>query len=185
MSPVVTEEVPGYDSNSGFVLSQTGHYLSISHNWAEHDWTMGEHSPDDNIIYFEAEEDELTPDDKMLRFVDKNGLVPSSSGTVYDRTTVLIEQDPGTLEDEDDDGQCGEHLPFLVGGEEGFHLIDHEAMSQGYVQHIISPDQIHLTINPGSTPMPRNIEGATLTLQSECPETKRKEVSKAVGEGPV
>nr|XP_023410074.1 metal regulatory transcription factor 1 [Loxodonta africana] len=139
---------------------------------------MEEHSPDDNIIYFEAEEDELTPDDKMLRFVDKNGLVPSSSGTVYDRTTVLIEQDPGTLEDEEDDGQCGEHLPFLVGGEEGFHLIDHEAMSQGYVQHIISPDQIHLTINPGSTPMPRNIEGATLTLQSECPETKRKEVKR-------
>uniref|UniRef100_A0A8C6D5T9 Metal regulatory transcription factor 1 n=1 Tax=Moschus moschiferus TaxID=68415 RepID=A0A8C6D5T9_MOSMO len=139
---------------------------------------MGDHSPDDSISYFEVEEDELTPDDKMLRFVDKNGLVPSSSGTVYDRTTVLIEQDPGTLEDEDDDGQCGEHLPFLVGGEEGFHLIDHEAMSQGYVQHIISPDQIHLTINPGSTPMPRNIEGATLTLQSECPETKRKEVKR-------
>ncbi|XP_019813360.2 metal regulatory transcription factor 1 isoform X2 [Bos indicus] len=139
---------------------------------------MGDHSPDDSISYFEVEEDELTPDDKMLRFVDKNGLVPSSSGTVYDRTTVLIEQDPGTLEDEDDDGQCGEHLPFLVGGEEGFHLIDQEAMSQGYVQHIISPDQIHLTINPGSTPMPRNIEGATLTLQSECPETKRKEVKR-------
>ncbi|KAB0364817.1 hypothetical protein FD754_008973 [Muntiacus muntjak] len=139
---------------------------------------MGDHSPDDSISYFEVEEDELTPEDKMLRFVDKNGLVPSSSGTVYDRTTVLIEQDPGTLEDEDDDGQCGEHLPFLVGGEEGFHLIDHEAMSQGYVQHIISPDQIHLTINPGSTPMPRNIEGATLTLQSECPETKRKEVKR-------
>ncbi|XP_065772215.1 metal regulatory transcription factor 1 isoform X3 [Muntiacus reevesi] len=139
---------------------------------------MGDHSPDDSISYFEVEEDELAPEDKMLRFVDKNGLVPSSSGTVYDRTTVLIEQDPGTLEDEDDDGQCGEHLPFLVGGEEGFHLIDHEAMSQGYVQHIISPDQIHLTINPGSTPMPRNIEGATLTLQSECPETKRKEVKR-------
>lgn len=146
---------------------------------------MGEHSPDNNIIYFETEEDDLTPEDKMLRFVEKNGLVPSSSGTVYDRTTVLIEQDPGTLEDEDDDGQCGEHLPFLVGGEEGFHLIDHEAMSQGYVQHIISPDQIHLTINPGSTPMPRNIEGATLTLQSECPETKRKEVSNGVGEDQV
>lgn len=138
---------------------------------------MGEHSPDDNIIFFKGEEDDLTPDDKMLRFVDDSGLVPSSSGTVYDRTTVLIEQDPGTLEDDDDDGQCGEHLPFLVEGEEGF-LIDQEAMSQGYVQHIISPDQIHLTINPGSTPMPRNIEGATLTLQSECPETKRKEVKR-------
>lgn len=144
---------------------------------------MGEHSPDTNIVFFEAEDDELSPEDKMLRFVDKNGLVPSSSGTVYDRTTVLIEQDPGALEEDDDDGQCGEHLPFLVGGEEGFHLIDQEAMAQGYVQHIISPDQIHLTINPGSTPMPRNIEGATLTLQSECPETKRKEVSKAWGEG--
>ncbi|KAB0403573.1 hypothetical protein E2I00_003923 [Balaenoptera physalus] len=51
-------------------------------------------------------------------------------------------------------------------------------MSQGYVQHIISPAQIHLTINPGCMPMPRNIEGATLTLQSECPETKRKEVKR-------
>lgn len=37
MGPVVTEEVPGYGSNSGFVLSQIGHYLSSSHNWAEHD----------------------------------------------------------------------------------------------------------------------------------------------------
>ncbi|XP_027720348.1 metal regulatory transcription factor 1 [Vombatus ursinus] len=140
---------------------------------------MGENSPEDNIICYEAEEDELSHHDKILRFVDKNGLMPSSSGTVYDRTTVLIEQDPGTLEDDDDEGQCGEHLPFLVGGpDEGYHLIDHEGMSQGYVQHIISPDQIHLTINPGSTPMPRNIEGATLTLQSECPETKRKEVKR-------
>lgn len=139
---------------------------------------MGENSPDGSIHYYEAEEDELTQDDKMMRFVDKNGLVPSSSGTIYDRTTVLIEQDHGTLEDDEDEGQCGDHLPFLPEGhEEGFHLIDHEGMSQGYVQHIISPDQIHLTINPGSTPMPRNIEGATLTLQSECPETKRKEVS--------
>ncbi|KYO35612.1 metal regulatory transcription factor 1 [Alligator mississippiensis] len=116
----------------------------------------------------------------MMRFVDKNGLLPSSSGTVYDRTTVLIEQDHGILEDDEDEGQCGDHLSFLPEGhEEGFHLIaDHEGMSQGYVQHIISPDQIHLTINPGSTPMPRNIEGATLTLQSECPETKLKEVKR-------
>uniref|UniRef100_A0A8C8VE80 Metal regulatory transcription factor 1 n=1 Tax=Pelusios castaneus TaxID=367368 RepID=A0A8C8VE80_9SAUR len=141
---------------------------------------MGENSPEGNVIYYEVEEDELTQDDKMMRFVDKNGLVPSSSGTIYDRTTVLIEQDHGTLEDDEDEGQCGDHLPFLPEGhEEGFHLIaDPEGMSQGYVQHIISPDQIHLTINPGSTPMPRNIEGATLTLQSECPETKLKEVKR-------
>ncbi|XP_066495070.1 metal regulatory transcription factor 1 isoform X2 [Tiliqua scincoides] len=140
---------------------------------------MGENSPE-NVIYYEVEEDDLAQDDKPLRFVDKNGLVPSSSRMVYDRTTVLIEQDQGPLEDEDDDGQCGDHLPFFSDGhEDRFHLIaDHEGMSQGYVQHIISPDQIHLTINPGSTPMPRNIEGATLTLQSECPETKLKEVKR-------
>ncbi|NXY91507.1 MTF1 factor, partial [Alcedo cyanopectus] len=141
---------------------------------------MGENSPEGNVIYYEVEEDDLTQDGNMMRFADKNGLVSSSSGTVYDRTTVLIEQDHSVLEDDEDEGQCGDHLPFLPEGhEEGFHLIaDHEGMSQGYVQHIISPDQIHLTINPGSTPMPRNIEGATLTLQSECPETKLKEVKR-------
>lgn len=139
---------------------------------------MGENSPE-NVIYYEVEENDLVQVDKPLRFVDKNGLVPSSSRMVYDRTTVLIEQDQGPLEDEEDEGQCGDHLPFFTDGhEDRFHLIaDPEGMSQGYVQHIISPDQIHLTINPGSTPMPRNIEGATLTLQSECPETKLKEVS--------
>lgn len=63
---------------------------------------MGKHSPDDNVIFFKGEEDDLTPDDTMLRFVDDSRLVPSSSGTVYERTTVLIEQDPGTAEDEED-----------------------------------------------------------------------------------
>ncbi|NWX06806.1 MTF1 factor, partial [Caloenas nicobarica] len=141
---------------------------------------MGENSPDGSATFCEGEEEDLAQDGNMMRFGDKNGLVSSSSGTVYDRTTVLIEQDHSVLEDDEDEGQCGDHLPFLPEGhEEGFHLIaDHEGMSQGYVQHIISPDQIHLTINPGSTPMPRNIEGATLTLQSECPETKLKEVKR-------
>ncbi|NXU59568.1 MTF1 factor, partial [Turnix velox] len=141
---------------------------------------MGESSPDGGAACYGAEEDELSRDDGTMRFAEKNGLVSSSSGTVYDRTTVLIEQDHSVLEDDEDEGQCGDHLPFLPEGhEEGFHLLaDHEGISQGYVQHIISPDQIHLTINPGSTPMPRNIEGATLTLQSECPETKLKEVKR-------
>uniref|UniRef100_H3ANB7 Metal regulatory transcription factor 1 n=1 Tax=Latimeria chalumnae TaxID=7897 RepID=H3ANB7_LATCH len=144
---------------------------------------MGENGPDNsNILYFEPEEDEdeLTREDKIVEFVGKNGLLTSPSGTVYDRTTVLIEQDPVTLEDDDDEGHCGHNLTFLTeGSEEGFHLLpDHEGMSQGYVQHTISPDQIHLTIHPGSTPMPRNIEGATLTLHSECPETKIKEVKR-------
>ncbi|XP_029476007.1 metal regulatory transcription factor 1 isoform X2 [Rhinatrema bivittatum] len=156
---------------------------------------MGESNSEFNIILLEEEEDEEEEDDddeedgkKMVRLAESNGLLlPSSSGTVYDRTTVLIEQDRGPLDDDDeeeeedeDDGPCDNLFSYLPEGhDEAFHLMaDPEGMAQGYVQHIISPDQIHLTINPGSTPMPRNIEGATLTLQSECPETKMKEVKR-------
>ncbi|KAE8624287.1 hypothetical protein XENTR_v10005899 [Xenopus tropicalis] len=145
---------------------------------------MGENSPE--LVLMSMDDDGLCPDEKVRKwFVEKN---VRESGTVYDTTTVLIEQDrpPSEAEeddeedDEDDDGNVGTNLPFLdAANEEGLLLLpEQDAMSQGYVQHIISPDQIHLTINPGSTPMPRNIEGATLTLQSECPETKQKEVKR-------
>nr|XP_060639992.1 metal regulatory transcription factor 1 isoform X1 [Anolis sagrei ordinatus] len=150
---------------------------------------MGEHSPE-NVIYYVVEEDEEEDEeeeDALLRLVGQNGLAPSSPRMVYDRTTVLIEQDRAPLEgeeeeeEEEEEGPGPETLPFLPEGhEDRFQALmaSHEGVSQGYVQHIISPDQIHLTIHPGSTPMPRNIEGATLTLQSECPETKVKEVKR-------
>ncbi|KAM5182522.1 metal regulatory transcription factor 1 isoform 2-T2 [Mantella aurantiaca] len=144
---------------------------------------MGENSPE--LALMSMEEDGLCPDDKMRKwFLEKGG---RESGTIYDTTTVLIEQDPQPSEgeedddeDDDDDANVGTNLPFLdAANEEGLLLMsEQDAMSQGYVQHIISPDQIHFTINPGSTPMPRNIEGATLTLHSECPETKQKEVKR-------
>ncbi|KAM9321254.1 metal regulatory transcription factor 1 [Gastrophryne carolinensis] len=144
---------------------------------------MGENSPD--LALMSMEGDDTCPDDKVRKwFLEKGGREP---GTVYDTTTVLIEQDRPSSggeeeddEDIDDDGNLGRNLPFLdAANEEGLLLMpEQDAMSQGYVQHIISPDQIHLTINPGSTPMPRNIEGATLTLHSECPETNRKEVKR-------
>ncbi|CAJ0948897.1 unnamed protein product [Ranitomeya imitator] len=145
---------------------------------------MGENSPELALMSEEEEEEEgMCPNDKMRKwFLDKGGReVP----TVYDTTTVLIEQDQQPSEEDDDDEEedesnLGSKLPFLdAANEEGLLLMsEQDAMSQGYVQHIISPDQIHLTINPGSTPMPRNIEGATLTLHSECPETKQKEVKR-------
>ncbi|XP_067867254.1 metal regulatory transcription factor 1 [Heterodontus francisci] len=139
-------------------------------------------SENNNVTYYETEDDEeeVTEEEKM-GFSGKNGLVSSSSGTIYDRTTVLIEQDPiGLEEDEDEGGNNNNLVSFLSeSGEDNFYLIsDPDGMSQGYVHHTISPDQIQFTINPGSTPMPRNIEGATLTLQSECPETKVKEVKR-------
>lgn len=142
---------------------------------------MGENSPE--LALMSMEEDGLCPEDKMRKwFLEKGGR--ETGGTVYDTTTVLIEQDQQPSEEEededDDDANVGSNLPFLdAANEEGLLLMsEQDAMSQGYVQHIISPDQIHFTINPGSMLMPRNIEGATLTLHSECPETKQKEVKR-------
>ncbi|KAJ8340871.1 hypothetical protein SKAU_G00331620 [Synaphobranchus kaupii] len=161
---------------------------------------MGENGPHREAMFFQVEVDALTQhqhndDDKMADFDkedDDDDLLPSTSGLVYDRTTVLIEQDPVGLdeEDEEDDeedeegregrGEGGGGMSFLAQGPEGglTLMVDPDAMSQGYVHHTISPDQIQFIINPGSTPMPRNIEGATLTLHSECPETKQREVKR-------
>ncbi|KAJ8405094.1 hypothetical protein AAFF_G00330150 [Aldrovandia affinis] len=156
---------------------------------------MGENGPHKEPMCFKVEVGELTQEDdndKMADF-DKDGLMPSTSaaGRVYDRTTVLIEQDPIGLDEEeeeedydDEGGHCGAEsgagMSFLAEGPDGglTFMVDPEGMSQGYVHHTISPDQIQFIINPGSTPMPRNIEGATLTLHSECPETKQREVKR-------
>uniref|UniRef100_A0A8C7PB02 Metal regulatory transcription factor 1 n=1 Tax=Oncorhynchus mykiss TaxID=8022 RepID=A0A8C7PB02_ONCMY len=101
-----------------------------------------------------------------------------SLDTVYDRTTVMIEQDPvGSRTDnkeEEEDLMMYLHEGCETEGRGG--LEDHwQAMSQGYIHHTISQDQIQFTINPGSTPMPRHIQGATITLHSECPDTHHSE----------
>ena len=146
-------------------------------------------------MYFEVEVDHLDREEEeeedKIHFSkdDLNPETSSSSGRLYDRTTVLIERDPIRLDEEgEEEGHCGgddDGVTFLTEGEgdgdeeEGAltFINDPDGMSQGYVHHTISADQIQFTINPGSTPMPRNIEGATLTLHSECPETKQREVS--------
>uniref|UniRef100_A0A674E681 Metal regulatory transcription factor 1 n=1 Tax=Salmo trutta TaxID=8032 RepID=A0A674E681_SALTR len=148
---------------------------------------------------FERDDKEDNDEDKMAHYdddKDDDDLMSAPSGSrVYDRTTVLIEQDPIRLDEEgeEDHGHCigGDHDDggaFLVDGdeeeeeeeEEGSMTFmgDQDGMSQGYVHHTISPDQIQFIINPGSMAMPRNIEGATLTLHSECPETKQREVKR-------
>ncbi|XP_052003645.1 metal regulatory transcription factor 1 isoform X2 [Xyrauchen texanus] len=150
---------------------------------------MGENGPftETDMLFEDEEEDidklarEEEDEDKLANF-DKDDCIisgpSSSSRRIYDRTTVLIEQDPIRLDEEgEEDG-----MTFLQDGEgdEGSmaFMADPDGMSQGYIHHTISPDQIQFIINPGSTPMPRNIEGATLTLHSECPETKQREVKR-------
>ncbi|XP_015230783.1 PREDICTED: metal regulatory transcription factor 1 [Cyprinodon variegatus] len=155
---------------------------------------MSENGPRTEVpMYFEVEVDHLGREDEEEEDkVHDDELIAepsSSSGRVYDRTTVLIERDPIRLDEEgEEEGHCGgdeDGVTFLTEGEgdadeEGSlaFMADPDGMSQGYVHHTISPDQIQFTINPGSTPMPRNIEGATLTLHSECPETKQREVKR-------
>lgn len=151
---------------------------------------MSENGPrTEASMYFEVEVAHLDREDEEEDKDDDLIVEPSSSlGRVYDRTTVLIERDPIRLDEEgEEEGHCGgdeDGVTFLTEGEVDEEdgtlafMVDAEAMSQGYVHHTISPDQIQFTINPGSTPMPRNIEGATLTLHSECPETKQREVKR-------
>ncbi|XP_028971356.2 metal regulatory transcription factor 1 [Esox lucius] len=166
---------------------------------------MSEHGPrKEASLYFQVELDRLgrgdkDNEDKMAHYDDDDkdededlmSAPSSSSGSrVFDRTTVLIEQDPIRLDEEgeEDHGHCAgddDGGAFLVDGdldeeEEGSltYMADQDSMSQGYVHHTISPDQIQFIINPGSMSMPRNIEGATLTLHSECPETKQREVKR-------
>lgn len=158
---------------------------------------MSENGPHTEApMYFEVEVDSLVRDDEeeeddKIHFDKDEDLIAepsSSSGRVYDRTTVLIERDPIRLDEEgEEEGHCGgdeDGVTFLTEGEGDEEeaslafMTDPDGMSQGYVHHTISPDQIQFTINPGSTPMPRNIEGATLTLHSECPETKQREVKR-------
>uniref|UniRef100_A0A4W5MYR8 Metal-regulatory transcription factor 1 n=1 Tax=Hucho hucho TaxID=62062 RepID=A0A4W5MYR8_9TELE len=101
-----------------------------------------------------------------------------SLDTVYDRTTVMIEQDPVGSRTDNKEEEEGLMMYLHEGCEtEGRGgLEDHwQAMSQGYIHHTISQDQIQFTINPGSTPMPRHIQGATITLHSECPNTHHSE----------
>ncbi|XP_070821999.1 metal regulatory transcription factor 1 isoform X2 [Chaetodon trifascialis] len=159
---------------------------------------MSENGPHTEApMYFKVEVDHLERDDDeeedKIHYDKDDDLIAepsSSSGRVYDRTTVLIERDPIRLDEEgEEEGHCGgdeDGVTFLTEGEgdgdeeEGSltFMTDPDGMMQGYVHHTISPDQIQFTINPGSTPMPRNIEGATLTLHSECPETKQREVKR-------
>ncbi|XP_061530144.1 metal regulatory transcription factor 1 [Phycodurus eques] len=157
---------------------------------------MSENGPHTEApLYFEVEVDPLEggdeDDEDKLHFDKGEHLMAESSSSgsrVYDRTTVLIERDPIRLDEEgEEEGHCGgdeDGVTFLTEGEGDEEdgslafMADPDAMSQGYVHHTISPDQIQFTINPGSTPMPRNIEGATLTLHSECPETKQTEVKR-------
>nr|XP_055065555.1 metal regulatory transcription factor 1 isoform X1 [Misgurnus anguillicaudatus] len=150
---------------------------------------MGENGPlTETDMFFEDDEEDVDKlgreeedEDKLANYDKEDSIISgpsSSSGRVYDRTTVLIEQDPICLDEEgEEDG-----MSFLPDGEgdEGSlaFMADPDGMSQGYIHHTISPDQIQFIINPGSTPMPRNIEGATLTLHSECPETKQREVKR-------
>ncbi|KAJ7985246.1 hypothetical protein DPEC_G00350090 [Dallia pectoralis] len=144
----------------------------------------GDEDNEDKMAHYDDDDDKDDDDDDLMP-------APSSSSgsRVFDRTTVLIEQDPIRLDEEgeEDHGHCAgddDGGTFLVDGdldeEEGSltYMPDQESMMQGYVHHTISPDQIQFIINPGSMPMPRNIEGATLTLHSECPETKQREVKR-------
>ena len=180
---------PGTMSENG-PHTKPSMYFEVAVGPLDRDEEEEEEEEDEDKIPFDKD-DEDDEDDLMAE-------PSSSSARIYDRTTVLIEQDPIRLDEEGEEDHhhhhhhCGgdeDGVTFLTEGEGDddddeeqeeqrslAFMTDADGMSQGYVHHTISPDQIQFIINPGNTPMPRNIEGATLTLHSECPETKQREV---------
>uniref|UniRef100_A0A8C2X8Y1 Metal regulatory transcription factor 1 n=1 Tax=Cyclopterus lumpus TaxID=8103 RepID=A0A8C2X8Y1_CYCLU len=147
---------------------------------------MSENGPHtEATMYFEVEVDHLEQEEEEDKIhFDKD----DDDHLIAEPSSSSGRRDPIRLDEEgEEEGHCGGYedgVTFLTernGDEEDGTLTfmsDPDGMSQGYVHHTISPDQIQFTINPGSTRMPRNIEGATLTLHSECPETKMREVKR-------
>ncbi|CAH1799510.1 unnamed protein product [Owenia fusiformis] len=52
--------------------------------------------------------------------------------------------------------------------------------SAGYIHHMVSANQILMHINPGDMPMPENPTHCTLMVESENPQTKKKELKRYV-----
>ena len=94
----------------------------------------------------------------------------------YDRTSVLIDGHDGASSDgrlsRGDDPSCSGNSPPDSPGDFGADGGD------GYIQHTISADQIQMQIMPGYAFMPQadDIKGATLTLETKNPKTKKKEI---------
>ncbi|KAH9502739.1 Mitochondrial transcription factor 1 [Bulinus truncatus] len=55
---------------------------------------------------------------------------------------------------------------------------DNANENDGYIHHTISEDEILMQIHPGSSRMPSNPSHATLTIESQNPRTKAKEVTR-------
>ncbi|XP_045196442.2 metal regulatory transcription factor 1-like [Mercenaria mercenaria] len=53
-----------------------------------------------------------------------------------------------------------------------------EGYSIGYIQNTLSDDQIYMQINPGELHMPENPSHVTLTIESQNPDTKNKEITR-------
>ena len=47
-----------------------------------------------------------------------------------------------------------------------------------YIQHTLSDDQILMTLNPGEHQMPENPSHVTLTIETQNPDTKTKEIKR-------
>ncbi|BFZ09297.1 hypothetical protein BsWGS_12336 [Bradybaena similaris] len=127
----------------------------------------------------------------FFQFEDDENLQDSSS-----ITQVCVDDDPEDDEDQDGDSNVKEELDGRHQGNEYYGNNSHSATtkrlkleaadddgaandtSDGYIHHTISEDEILMRIHPGSSRMPLNPSHATLTVESQNPKTKVKEVTR-------
>ncbi|CAG5125315.1 unnamed protein product, partial [Candidula unifasciata] len=137
--------------------------------------------------YTEFENDNCAVDfDDFFQFEDEENLQDSSS-----ITQVCVDHDPD--DDDQEDGVVNvkeEELAARRAGDGYFVTNSGKRLklenaddgendtSDGYIHHTISEDEILMRINPGSSRMPLNPSHATLTVESQNPKTKLKEVTR-------
>ncbi|XP_032803385.2 uncharacterized protein LOC116939286 [Petromyzon marinus] len=110
----------------------------------------------------------------------------ASASPVWDRTTVLIEGGAWPLGHAEASARASgsrrggeEGRDDDEGGDDDEEEEDDDDGIGGYIEHTISQDRILMTLKPGAhTPMPADIQGATLTLSAQCPRTRRREVKR-------
>ncbi|XP_041354238.1 metal regulatory transcription factor 1-like [Gigantopelta aegis] len=125
---------------------------------------------------FEDNQKESMSLEDIMRLVDDDNSTDASGVTQVYIDSVDQGFGPGDSEDNktgsfvDDDGNPE---LSLITGDNGSDNTNH-----GYIEHTISEDQILMQIHPGNRRMPKNLTHATLTIETQDPETKAMHVKR-------
>ncbi|XP_005098642.1 uncharacterized protein LOC101854084 [Aplysia californica] len=133
----------------------------------------------DDFLHFEVEDDENLQDMSSITqvCVDHDEDEPPDDGQIHVSEGVCNKEQGGCSSSSRDDNSDFEARYTQEEGVKMEHTITSDN-GDGYIHHTISEDEILMQINPGSSRLPLNPSHATLTVESQNPRTKAKEVTR-------